>query len=208
MWSVLKRVWERYRGRKRRRGVVIDFVFLVAFLVVLVPGWRRGIVTYVVRAVLTQPREYDKIVFLGAGDEIRARGESGADTVLSFQGDRALLVSFGSVWSSQTRAGLSSMARSADKYAGRVGFYFLTEDREEDVREYFGSRGYGGIRVLYVDVASMGSEGFVGQLAMSVPSSALVRGDGRVIVKKLGATCWYGSRADRCFELAMGEVDE
>ncbi len=207
MSNFFVRAWQRYRSRKRVRGVVVDFLFLVALIVALVPPLRRGFMTYAVRAVLTQPRPYDKIVFLGAEDALRLSTPHGSDTTVSFPPSRPLLMCFGSVWSAQTRAGLSSIAKSAQKYQASLDFFFITSDAPEDVDDYFNRRGYTSLRPLFFKCSDAEPEseadGFVGQLAMSVPSSALIGVDGRVIVKKLGATRWYGATADAAFAIAL-----
>lgn len=207
MSNFVVRAWQRYRSRKRIRGVVIDFLFLVALIVALVPPLRRGFMTYVVRAVLTQPRPYDKIVFLSNDDALMLTTPSGADTLVSFPPARPMLMCFGSVWSAQTRAGLSSIAKSAQKYDGEVDFFFITSDEPEAVDTYFKRRGYSSLRPLFFKHSDAEPEaiadGFVGQLAMSVPSSALIGDDGRVIVKKLGATRWCGATADEAFAIAL-----
>lgn len=207
MSNFFVRAWQRYRSRKRVRGVVVDFLFLVALIVALVPPLRRGFMTYAVRAVLTQPRPYDKIVFLGAEDALRLSTPHGSDTIISFPPSRPMLMCFGSVWSAQTRAGLSSIAKSAQKYKESLDFFFITSDAPEDVEYYFNRRGYISLRPLFFKCSDAEPEseadGFVGQLAMSVPSSALIGDDGRVIVKKLGATRWYGATADEAFCIAL-----
>ena len=211
MSNFFVRAWQRYRSRKRVRGVVVDFLFLVVLIVALVPPLRRGFMTYAVRAVLTQPRPYDKIVFLGAKDALRLTTTQGSDTLISFPPSRPMLMCFGSVWSAQTRAGLSSIAKSAQKYQASLDFFFITSDVPEDVDDYFNRRGYVCLRPLFLtcdDPSEMSDvDGFVGQLTMSVPSSALIGDDGRVIVKKLGATRWYGATADEAFAIAL-DADE
>ncbi|MCI5776978.1 MAG: hypothetical protein MR215_05050 [Bacteroidales bacterium] len=205
--GVWQRAWARYRGRKRKRGILFDFLFLVAVVVVLVPPLRRGVVTYAVRATLTQPSLYDKIVFVGADDVLRLKTANGADTVLSFPSSKPVLIAVGSVWSAPTRAGLSSVAKSAERLRGRVDVVFLSSDEPSDVDQYFRRRGYSAIRPLFLCddwVEGVAEDGVLGQLLMSVPSSALIGADGRVVVKKLGAARWSGARADEAFAVAEG----
>ena len=207
------RAWSRYSGRKRRRGIVLDFLFLAALVVAAVPPLRRGGVTYTVRATLTQPSLYDKILFLGPDDELRFGTGEGEDTLMRFPPSRPTLLVVGSVWSSQTRAGLSSVSQSAEKFGERLDIFFLTSDSKDDVERYFRNRGYApSIRPLYFSeeyaVAANADGGFVGQLLMSVPSSALIGADGRVVVKKLGATKWFGATADEAFAEAEGRSAE
>lgn len=210
--SLLAKVWRRYRARKSRRGIVSDFLFLLAMVVALSPPLRRELMARVVRAALVQPRVYDKIVFVEAADTARFRTPEGADTLVALPLRRPALFNVGSVWQAQTRAELSSLNDLARRYAGRIDVFFVSTDAPSDVAAYLGERGYAALRPLFLRAdgcaPGCGEErlgGVLGQLLMSVPSSALVRPDGLLVVKKLGAAKWVGGRVERACGIALGE---
>lgn len=205
--SLFRRTWARYRARKSARGVALDFLFLAAVVVAVVPPLRRGVMTYALRATLVQPQPYDKIVFLAEADGARLLTPAGRDTLLVFPPPRPVMVNVGSVWSAQSRAELRSMAAAAERLRGRVDFFFVSADEPADVLAYFRRRGYSALRPLFTlrpasDPAD-GGDGLVAQMAMSVPSSIIVNSCGQVVVKKLGAARWTGALAETLFQLAQ-----
>ncbi len=209
--SLLAKVWRRYRARKSLRGVVSDFLFLLAMVVALAPPWRRALMTCAVRAMLVQPHLYDKIVFVGAEDPVRLRTPAGADTLLALPLRRPALFNVGSVWRAQTRAELASLNGLARRYAGRIDVFFVSTDAPSDVVAFLGQGGYTALRPLFLSAddcePGAGEErlgGVLGQLLMSVPSSALVRPDGLLVVKKLGAARWSGESVERACGVALG----
>lgn len=210
--SLLAKVWRRYTARKSRRGVVTDFLFLLAMVVALVPPLRRGLMTCAVRVMLVQPHLYDKIVFVGVADPVRLRTPQGADTLVALPLRRPALFNVGSVWRAQTRAELGSLNELARRYAGRIDVFFVSTDEPSDVVDFLGEGGYTALRPLFLSAddcePGVGEErlgGVLGQLLMSVPSSALVRPDGLLIVKKLGAARWAGESVERACEIALGQ---
>lgn len=209
--SLLAKVWRRYRARKSLRGVVSDFLFLLAMVVALAPPWRRALMTCAVRAMLVQPHLYDKIVFVGAEDPVRLRTPAGADTLLALPLRRPALFNVGSVWRAQTRAELASLNGLARRYAGRIDVFFVSTDAPSDVVAFLGQGGYTALRPLFLSADDCGPGageerlgGVLGQLLMSVPSSALVRPDGLLVVKKLGAARWSGESVERACGVALG----
>lgn len=210
--SLLAKVWCRYRARKSQRDVVSDFLFLLVMVVVLVPPLRRGLMTCAVRAMLVQPHLYDKIVFVGADDPVRLRTPRGGDTLVALPLRRPALFNVGSVWRAQTRAELGSLNDLARRYAGRIDVFFVSTDAPADVVAFLRGVGYAALRPLFLsaDDCGLGAGeerlgGVLGQLLMSVPSSALVRPDGLLVVKKLGGARWAGERVERACGVALGQ---
>lgn len=209
--SLLAKVWRRYRARKSRRGIVSDFLFLLAMIVALVPPLRRGLMTCAVGVMLVQPRLYDKIVFVGAEDSVLLRTPAGADTIVALPLRRPALFNVGSVWRAQTRAELGSLDGLARRYAGQIDVFFVSTDEPADVVAFLDGEGHTALRPLFLSAEDCGPGvgeerlgGVLGQLLMSVPSSALVRPDGLLVVKKLGAARWSGASVERACDVALG----
>lgn len=209
--SLLAKVWRRYRARKSLRGIVSDFLFLLVMVVALAPPLRRGVMACVVRATLVQPHLYDKIVFVETADTARFVTPEGADTLVALPFRRPALFNVGSVWQAQTRAELGSLNDLARRYAGQIDVFFVSADAPADVAAYLGEQGYSALRPLFFGVDDSepggGEErmgGVLSQLLMSVPSSALIRPDGLIVVKKLGAAKWVGGRVEQACRVALG----
>ncbi len=213
--GAVSRAWKRYRGRKTRIGIVIDFAFLFAVLILAIAPLRRGVMTYILRCAASQPDIYEQIVFVGANDSILATTATGADTTLRFPPGRPTLINTASVWSAQSRAELRSLNIAAERWTG-IDFYMLVSaDEAEDMTKYMRRKRYTGLHMLIVrdneddeaeifdDGVEEPSTGLVADMRNSIPATLLIDRDGKVIIKKLGAAKWTGRRIEEAYRLAI-----
>lgn len=209
--GVVGRAWARYRARKTRKGIALDFAFLGVVIVMAVAPLRRGVMTYALRCVITQPDAYEPIAY-AAADSIEARTAQGADTVLHFPPSTPVALNAASPWSAQSRAEMRSLNRAAERWAG-IRFYVIVEpDEAHDMERYMARRHYSALRMLSLRAEEDGlmetpdgQRRLSDELLNSVPATMVVDADGQVIVKKFGAARWTGDRIDQIFSRLMGE---
>ncbi len=215
--GAVSRAWRRYRGRKTRVGIAVDFAFLVAVIVVAIAPLRRGLMTYILRCAASQPEVYEQLVFVGASDSIEATTPTGADTTLRFPPQRPTLINTASVWSAQSRAELRSLNIAAGEWTG-INFYVLiSADEADDMAKYMRRKKYTNLRMLVLhdnedddaeifdDGVDEPSIGLVADMRNSIPATLLVDRDGKVIIKKLGAAKWTGRRVEAAYQLAIDD---
>lgn len=197
--------WRRYRARKSRKGIVVDFLFLAFVLVVLIPPARRGLMTQALRVTLMQPVRYDKVLYLR--ETVSLQTADGSDTLIRFPSQRPILLNCGSLTSPQSRAELKSLNKFATLYGDRVDVFHVSTDSPDEVVAYMNRWGYTSVRLLFahsvaddpeVVEASLLERGssVVAEMTMSEPSTMLVDKDGCVIIKKTGAARWSGKKVD------------
>ncbi len=202
--GVVSTVWQRYRKRKSLKGIVIDFVFLVAVLVAIITPLRRGVMTAVLRLTLIEPVAYDKILYVEDTDSLTLKTPLGRDTLLTFPPSGNVLVNIGSVWSPQTRAELPSLNKFAQKYKELIKVYFISTDDIADAQHYLLKKRYSYLHLLSApDIEQICEDddleesGIWAEMVMSEPASLLIDTDGQVLIKKMGAAKWTGERIDR-----------
>lgn len=211
------RAWTRYRARKSRKGVAIDFALLAVAVVLAVGPLRRGVMTYALRCLIAQPRAYDAIAYVGPCDNIVAMTPCGVDTTLRFPAGHAVALNSASVWSAQSRAEMRSLNAAAAKWRG-MAFYVLTDAEEmADMARYMARKRYTSLRLVglkeslcgmsLADDETCGRSGVIGELESSVPATVVLDADGQVVVKKFGAAKWEGRRIDKIFRQISGNKD-
>ncbi len=206
--GVLSRTWTRYRARKSRKGIILDFAFLAVVIILAIAPLRRAVMTGILRMALVQPEVFEPMAFLTESDNVNLRTADGRDTTLSFPPARPTLINTCSPWSAQSRAELRSMEAAAEKWTG-VDFLLIVEpDEAEDMSSYLSRRGYTKLRLMVFapsedGAMDYGEPGLRDELRHSVPATIVVDADGQVIAKKTGAARWTGANADKVLEMAM-----
>lgn len=203
------RAWKRYRARKTRKGIAIDFAFLIVAIVMAVGPLRRGVMTYTLRCVISQPQPYEAIAYALPADSIEAITPGGADTTLRFPPAGPVVINSAAVWSAQSRAEMRSLNSAAEEWPD-IRFYVMTDAEEmQDMARYMERKKYGSLHLLghrTTDDATETSDWteenerrIVSELLNSVPSTIVLDDDGQVVVRKFGAARWRGKRIDGIF---------
>lgn len=206
--GAIGRAWTRYRGRKTRKGIVVDFVFLAVVLTMAITPLRRSVMTYALRCIISQPEAFKPIVFMGGKDSIAARTADGRDTTLHFPPLRPAVLNSASVWSAQSRAEMRSLDEAAGLWPD-IDFYILTdEDEAQDMARYLTRKKYRHLRLLTFapsgrqegDDAECTAIGAANDLRQNIPATIAVKTDGRVAIRKLGAAKWTGKRISEIYK--------
>lgn len=207
--GVVGRAWARYRARKTRKGIVIDFAVLIVAVVLFVAPLRRGVLTYTLRCLLAQPQPYEALTYAQPADSIVAQTPAGADTTLHFPPPGPVVVNSADPWSAQSRAEMRSLNQAAAQWPD-VRFYVVTEvDLLADMARYAARKGYTSLHILghratnseteISDWTEAGERRLVDELLNSIPATLLLDSDGQVVVRKFGAAKWTGGRIDDIF---------
>ena len=204
--SLIANAWRTYRKRKTRIGIITDFLFLIIVIVAVVPQLRLGFCVYAIRATLTQPRPYDKVLYL-QNDSSVVQTAAGADTTVHWINSRPTIYNFCSLLSAQSRAEMKSLNHIAEYYQGSLNVYLITDDDPEEFLKYINKRGYKYVRPLFYtdDNEAIAEHDFISEIRNSVPSTLLISSKGRVLVKKFGAAKWYGNRVKNMIDETIGE---
>lgn len=207
--GVVGRAWARYRARKTRKGIVIDFGVLIVAVVLFVAPIRRGFMTYTLRCVLAQPQPYEALTYAQPADSIAALTTAGADTTLHFPPAGPVVINSADPWSAQSRAEMRSLNIAAGQWPA-IRFYVITDaDDMADMARYMSRKGYTDLHLLGHRATDSETEisewdeaterRLVDELLNSIPATILLDSDGQVVVRKFGAARWTGKRIDSIF---------
>ena len=64
----LKDQWKKYTKRKTKAGIVLDFLFLILFILLIIPSTRLPISSFVIRYTMSSPKEEANKVTLHDND--------------------------------------------------------------------------------------------------------------------------------------------
>lgn len=188
--------WNRYKSRKSRKGICLDFLFLSLIVLLCVPSLRRAALTECLRLTLQSPKPYDKILYLTPSDSILLLTALGADTLITFPPTKPTIFNIGDVWHIQTRAELKSLNALARSFHEQINVFHLSVCNIADAIDYTHSRHLSNIRCLQLNIppdeAELMPTSKVGlnELASCLPATMVVDTDGRVVIKKVGAALW------------------
>ena len=132
----LVRAWESYRNRKTRAGIVLDFLILVAVVVLLVPSLRMGVMVNVIRITLRQPQRYIEQTKMLIPSWLVFSDSDGRVVTLPDTLSRPILINFAATWSPQSRAEMKSLNLFEKIYGDYVDLYVVFTEERDEVERY------------------------------------------------------------------------
>lgn len=187
--------WKETRSIWQKAG---DVAFWLLLLLLIIPGPRKTIATVVNRVALhiKNPGMMapDKQIELTARDyQWVLRDRSGEELTLESLKERVVFLNFWATWCPPCVAELPEIERAYRKHGGSVVFLLVTSEQPGVVEAFLEKRGYD-IPVYYARTAPP-----VVFDHRAIPTTYILSGDGKIVVKKSGAVNWDSRGTDRIF---------
>ncbi|TAJ13267.1 TlpA family protein disulfide reductase [Marinilabiliaceae bacterium JC017] len=185
--------WKKYRRKKTKLGIVMDFFFFALLIAMVIPDSRKVVSSTIIRYSMFQPREVEEVIFVEKKD-LSFRLEALADGTeimpVSASG-KTIFLNFWATWCPPCIAELPSINKLYELYGDDVAFFFITNEEPETVRSFLEKRGYDlPVYILKDRVPEI-------FYSRSIPASYLISQKGQIIMKKQGAANWDGSKVKR-----------
>ncbi|WP_068475647.1 TlpA family protein disulfide reductase [Saccharicrinis aurantiacus] len=196
----LKEQWEKYRDRKTKAGIVLDFVFLALFLAMLNPTTRKVISSSVIRYTMTAPKVEKKINSLADVDyNWRYQDKDGIAINFSENKGKVVLLNFWATWCPPCVAEMPSLQKLYDEYGDRVEFVLITNEGFNMINPFMTKRGLSLPVYTAIDPVSDILQ------SKSIPVTYLISKKGEIILSKTGAAKWHSDKVKQVIDNLLVE---
>lgn len=196
----LKEQWEKYRDRKTKTGIVLDFVFLALFLAMLNPTTRKVISSSVIRYTMTAPKVEKKINSLADVDyNWRYQDQDGTAINFSENKGKVVLLNFWATWCPPCVAEMPSLQKLYDEYGDRVEFVLITNEGFNIIDPFMTKRGLSLPVYTAIDPVSDILQ------SKSIPVTYLISKKGEIILSKTGAAKWHSDKVKQVIDNLLVE---
>jgi thiol-disulfide isomerase/thioredoxin len=188
--------WNKTRSGWKKAG---DVFFWLLLVLLVLPGPRKAISTTVNRIMLLarNPSVQDTGTQVSLSDKDYQwilRDERGAAVPMDrFRGE-VVFLNFWATWCPPCVAELPEIQKAYDRYGDRMAFVLVTGQDPAAVRTFFNKHGYN-LPVYY-------QAGPVPEVYAhnSIPTTFIISGGGKIVLRKTGAVNWDSGTASRMFE--------
>ncbi|WP_282037550.1 TlpA family protein disulfide reductase [Saccharicrinis aurantiacus] len=196
----LREQWEKYRDRKTKAGIVLDFVFLALFLAMLNPTTRKVISSSVIRYTMTAPKVEKKINSLADVDyNWRYQDKDGTEINFSENKGKVVLLNFWATWCPPCVAEMPSLQKLYDEYGDRVEFVLITNEGFNIIDPFMTKRGLSLPVYTAIDPVSDILQ------SKSIPVTYLISKKGEIILSKTGAAKWHSDKVKQVIDNLLVE---
>mgnify|MGYP006281003123 CR=1 FL=1 len=188
--------WRKTRSGWKKAG---DIFFWLLLVLLILPGPRKVISTTVNRIVLLVRNPS----ISGSGSQIKLTGEdyrwmlrdeNGNIISLEQYRGQVVFLNFWATWCPPCVAELPEIEKAYEQYGDRVAFLLVTGQKPETVRTFLEKYGYE--LPVYYQTGGL-PEAFAHN---SIPTTFILSGDDRIVLKKKGAANWDSGATSGMFE--------
>lgn len=196
----LKEQWEKYRARKTRAGIVLDFVFLGLFLAMLNPTSRKVISSSVIKYTMTAPKAEKEIKSLSASDYSWRYQNSDGETInFSEHKDKVVLLNFWATWCPPCVAEMPSLQKLYNEYGDKIEFVLITNEGYNVINPFMQKRKLSLPVYTAVDAVPNILQ------SKSIPVTYLISQKGEIILSKTGAAKWHSDKVKQVIDNLLVE---
>ncbi len=185
MSNFLKTQWNKYKVRKTKAGIILDFLFLVLFIAMINPPTRKTISSFVIRYTMSSPKESDKGIRLTNADyQWRYLDSEGQTKKFADLKDKVVFLNLWATWCGPCVAEFPAINELYKEYGDKVEFVLLSNEDLSTVQNFLQKKEYEVPSYRYLDE--------IPQLlySQSIPATFIISKRGELVVQKKGAAKW------------------
>jgi len=200
MENFLKKQWQKYRARKTKAGIVIDFLILALFIAMINPSSRITINSFVIKYTMRSPKESSQKDRLLASDfDWRYRNLQGQTKNFKDLKGKVIFLNFWATWCPPCVAEFSSIDDLYKEYKDKVEFVLLSNEDNQKVKAFLAKKGYSISSNTYMDEIP---KVFYSE---SIPATYVISKKGELVVSKKGAAKWNSEKSKALLDKLIAE---
>ena len=200
MNNFLKTQWNKYKARKTKAGIILDFLFLVLFIAMINPPTRKTISSFVIRYTMSSPKESDKRVSLTDEDyQWRYLDKEGQTKKFADLKGKVVFVNLWATWCGPCVAEFSAINELYKAYGDKIEFVLLSNEELAVVDAFLSKKGYVVPSYRYLDE--------IPELlySQSIPTTYIISKSGELVVQKKGAAKWNSTSTKELLDKLIEE---
>ncbi|GAF05375.1 TlpA family protein disulfide reductase [Saccharicrinis fermentans] len=200
MKNFIQLQWNKYKSRKSKAGIVLDFLFLLLLIAMINPTTRTSIKSFVIRHTMSSPKESKNKTQLGQQDyDWRYRDLQGQTQHFADLKGKVIFLNLWATWCPPCVAELGSIDALYQQYHNQVEFVLISNEKSSTIQAFFEKKGYHIPAHTYMDE--------IPRLlySKSIPATYIISKKGEVVVNKKGAAQWDSDKSKALLEKLIAE---
>lgn len=200
MNNFLKKQWNKYKARKTKAGIILDFLFLALFIAMINPPTRQTISSFVIRYTMSSPKESDKGISLTDEDyQWRYLDKEGQTKKFADLKGKVIFLNLWATWCGPCVAEFPAINELYNAYGDKVEFVLLSNEELAVVEKFLSKKGYTTPSYRYLDE--------IPQLlySQSIPTTYIISKKGKLVVQKKGAAKWNSTSTKELLDKLIAE---
>ena len=168
-----------------------NVVFIMVFILLIVPQTRSPIQVFVQRVIAFSPSEISEVDRVIIKDlDWRLNTMEGAEKNLSSSNNKVILINFWATWCPPCIAEMPSLQELFEDYRGKVDFYFVTQEDPSVIQKFMNEKNYN--FPVYIERFAPPHE----LTSKSLPTTFIISKSGEIVVRKTGVANWYNDKVE------------
>ena len=200
MENFFKTQWQKYKARKTKAGIVIDFLFLALFVAVLNPVTGPSIKAFFVKQTMRSVSESDERIKLSDKDyEWRYLDLEGKPKSFSDLKGKVVFLNLWATWCPPCVAEFGDIDELYKSYKDKVEFVLISSDEVSKIMAFLDKKGYAISSNIYVEQLPSVFQ------SKTIPATFIISKNGELVVKKKGAAKWNGEKSRALLDKLIAE---
>lgn len=196
----LKDQWKKYTKRKTKAGIVLDFLFLILFILLIIPSTRLPISSFVIRYTMSSPKEETDKVTLRENDYNWQYSDLNQETYsFSDLKEKVVFLNFWATWCPPCVAEFAAIDQLYLNYKNDVAFVLLSNETKEKIENFVNNKNY------EVPVYKMIERAPDVLSSNQYPHTVIISKTGEIVVKKDGAADWNSDQFKTLLDKLIAE---
>jgi thiol-disulfide isomerase/thioredoxin len=173
---------------KKPLALASDILFLVIFILLLIPSTRKELKTFVTKITMTQPRiiNSNEVVLSESELSFTFLDENRNEISLSSLKDSVIFLNFWATWCPPCRAEMPSIQNLYNNYSTKIKFVFISNENPSVINKYLEENNYN-LPISYPKSEPTGKINF-----STIPTTFIIGKNGELLLSKKGAAKWDG----------------
>ncbi len=171
---------------KKPITLVSDILFVILFVLLLIPSTRKEIKFFVSKITMSQPKTISGSNNILSDEELSFtfRTENGEETDLSGYKDSVIFLNFWATWCPPCRAEMPSIQKFYNEFGDKIAFILVSNETSSTINNYLKENNFD----LPISSPLMAPQGRL--YSSTIPTSFLIGKKGELLMSKKGAARW------------------
>ncbi len=200
MKEFLKIQWQKYKARKTKAGIVIDFLFLVLFIAMIHPTSRKTISSFVIRYTLTAPEKSESEYQTSEKDYAwKYKDLNGNEKSFMDLKGKVIFLNFWATWCPPCVAEFPAIQSLYNDYSEKIEFVLISNEADSVVSQFIKDKEYS--IPVYLAVSGLPQSFHSG----AFPTTYVISKSGKIVFSKKGAANWNDNKVKELLDKLIEE---
>ncbi len=191
-----------YFKKKKPFTIVTDILFIVLIILLIIPGTRKEVSSWMIRLTSFPPSSLDKDEQYSISQTAliwELYDENGQTVNLGKLNEKPVFLNFWATWCPPCIAEMPGIQELYEQYKDKVNFVFVTNERPETVKKFAVKHNYTDLPFYFTGTVPSDFA------SNSIPATFIISKKGKVVLTKKGAARWNTGKTERLLKQLIKE---